>query len=145
MPSESSSIRSGATNGVYPIRMLKIKKSSDTNTVSFVVPESDRLEKYYEIAYDIDVVDMAKVYGIIQKWTDQGISADIWYKAQGNTKIKSSELLRGFFAFVRYGVKSRYYLNVLTGKSIDLNEVENVEELLSAAVSEESECEGCKL
>lgn len=144
MPSESSSIRSGATNGVYPIRMYKIKKSSDTNTVSYVVPDSDRLEKFYELAYDIDVVDMAKVYGIIQKWTDQGISADLWYKAQGNTKISSKELLRGFFAFVRYGVKSRYYLNVLTGKSLDLN-VTDLQSIYEGEVSEEAECEGCRL
>lgn len=150
MPSESSSIKSGATNSVYPVRLIKLKKSSDTKAVSYVVPESDRLETYYELAYDIDVVDMAKVYGIIQKWTDQGISADQWYRAQGNSKISSTDLLRGFFAFVRYGVKSRYYLNVLTGKSLDLDvdgRPKLVEESLEEVIQADSEadCEGCRL
>lgn len=149
MPSESSSIKSGASNGVYPVRFIKLKKSSDTNTVSYVVPESDRLEPYYELAYDIDVVDMAKVYGIIQKWTDQGISADMYYKAQGNAKIKSTDLLRGFFAFVRYGVKSRYYLNVLTGKSLELDESGRPElpkePMVEMVPLDEADCEGCKM
>lgn len=150
MPSESSSIKSGATNGVYPARMVKLNKSSDTKTVSYVVPDSDQLEIYYELAYDIDVVDMAMVYGIIQKWTDQGISADVWYRAQGNTKIKSSELMRGFFAFVHYGVKSRYYLNVMTGKSLSLDgrpELEPEEPVVVGGALDdlEADCEGCKM
>lgn len=148
MPSESSSIKSGATNGVYPVRLIKLKKSSDTNSVSYVVPESDRLEIYYELAYDIDVEDLAKVYGIIQKWTDQGISADMYYRAQGNTKIASSDLLRGFFAFSYYGVKSRYYLNVLTGKSLDLDETgrpELPEEPIEISYESEADCESCKM
>ena len=111
MPAESSSVRSGATNGVYPVRDLDLNKTNDTNVVKYVVPESDKLGKHYQNAYEIDVEDMAKVYGILQKWTDQGISADQWYKAQGSDKIKSSDLMRGWFSWVYYGVKTRYYIN----------------------------------
>lgn len=145
MPAESSSIKSGSTNGPYPIRDLDLNKSNDTNTVKYVVPESDKLGKYYQNAYDIDVEDMAKVYGIIQKWTDQSISADQWFKVQGSDKIKSSELMRGWFAWNYYGVKTRYYVNTLTAKGVDLNVevLDNVD--TEWQPDSNSDCEGCKL
>ena len=146
MPAESSSIKSGSTNAVYPIRDLDLNKTNDTNSVKYVVPDSDKLGKYYQNAYDIDVEDMAKVYGIIQKWTDQGISADQWFKAQGSNKISSTELMRGWFSWVYYGVKTRYYVNTLTAKGLDLN----VDETLLGKSDEyqpdaNSDCEGCKM
>lgn len=145
MPAESSSIKSGSTNGVYPIRDLDLNKSNDTNTVKYVVPESDKLGKFYQNAYEIDVEDMAKVYGIIQKWTDQAISADQWFKVQGSDKIKSSELMRGWFAWNYYGVKTRYYVNTLTAKGVDLNVevLDNVD--TEWQPDSNSDCEGCKL
>lgn len=146
MPAESSSVRSGATNGVYPVRDLDLNKTNDTNVVKYVVPESDKLGKHYQNAYEIDVEDMAKVYGILQKWTDQGISADQWYKAQGSDKIKSSDLMRGWFSWVYYGVKTRYYINTLTAKGVDLN-VELVDNVPQGEYQPESnsDCEGCRL
>ena len=146
MPAESSSVRSGATNGVYPVRDLDLNKTNDTNVVKYVVPESDKLGKHYQNAYEIDVEDMAKVYGILQKWTDQGISADQWYKAQGSDKIKSSDLMRGWFSWVYYGVKTRYYINTLTAKGVDLN-VELVDNVTQGEYQPESnsDCEGCRL
>ena len=147
MPAESSSVRSGSTNGVYPIRDLDLNKTNDTNVVKYVVPESDKLGKYYQNAYDISVEDMAKVYGIIQKWTDQAISADQWYKAQGSDKIKSSELMKGWFSWVYYGVKTRYYINTLTAKGIELNVdvVNPVEDEQDFQPEANSECEECKM
>lgn len=146
MPAESSSVRSGATNGVYPVRDLDLNKTNDTNVVKYVVPESDKLGKHYQNAYEIDVEDMAKVYGILQKWTDQGISADQWYKAQGSDKIKSSDLMRGWFSWVYYGVKTRYYINTLTAKGVDLN-VELVDNVTQGEYQPDSssDCEGCRL
>lgn len=143
MPAESSSIRSGSTNGVYPIRDLDLNKTNDTNAVKYVVPESDKLGKYYQNAYDISVKDMAKVYGVLQKWCDQAISADMWFKAQGSNKIKSSELMDGWFSWVYYGVKTRYYINTLTAKGIDMN-VE-VDENADYQPESNSDCEECKL
>lgn len=146
MPAESSSIKSGSTNGVYPIRDLDLNKTNDTNAIKYVVPESDKLGKYYQNAYDISVEDMAKVYGIIQKWTDQAISADQWFKAQGSDKISSTELMKGWFSWVYYGVKTRYYVNTLTAKGVDLN----VDEIVTDSSSEwqpeaNADCEECKM
>lgn len=147
MPAESSSIKSGSTNGVYPIRDLDLNKTNDTNAIKYVVPESDKLGKYYQNAYDISVEDMAKVYGIIQKWTDQAISADQWFKAQGSDKISSTELMKGWFSWVYYGVKTRYYVNTLTAKGVELNVDEVVVEDTSGEWQPEanSDCSGCKL
>lgn len=147
MPAESSSIKSGATNSVYPVRDLDLSKSNDTNVVTYVVPESEKFGKHYEIAWDIDVEDMAKVYGIIQKWTDQAISADMWYSAVGSDKISSDDLMRGFFSWVYYGVKTRYYVNTKTAKGIDLNSSEVVEssEDVDFQPESNSDCEGCQL
>lgn len=146
MPAESSSIKSGSTNGVYPIRDLDLNKTNDTNAIKYVVPESDKLGKYYQNAYDISVEDMAKVYGIIQKWTDQAISADQWFKAQGSDKISSTELMKGWFSWVYYGVKTRYYVNTLTAKGVDLN-VDEVTTDDSAEWQPEAnaDCEECKM
>lgn len=147
MPAESSSIKSGATNSVYPVRDLDLSKSNDTNVVTYVVPESEKFGKFYEIAWDIDVEDMAKVYGIIQKFTDQAISADMWYSAVGSDKISSDDLMRGFFSWVYYGVKTRYYVNTKTAKGIDLNSSEVVKSSEDADFQPESnsDCEGCQL
>lgn len=147
MPAESSSIKSGATNSVYPVRDLDLSKSNDTNVVTYVVPESEKFGKFYEIAWDIDVEDMAKVYGIIQKFTDQAISADMWYSAVGSDKISSDDLMRGFFSWVYYGVKTRYYVNTKTAKGIDLNSSEVVEssEEVEFQPESNSDCEGCQL
>lgn len=146
MPAESSSIKSGATNGVYPVRDLDLNKSNDTNTVKYVVPESDKYGKYYQNAYDNDVEDIAKVYGVLQKWTDQAISADQWFKAQGSDKIKSHDLMRGWFAWNYYGVKTRYYVNTLTAKGIDLGgELLDNKQDIDWQPDSNSECEGCTL
>ena len=123
-----------------------MNKTNDTNAIKYVVPESDKLGKYYQNAYDISVEDMAKVYGIIQKWTDQAISADQWFKAQGSDKISSTELMKGWFSWVYYGVKTRYYVNTLTAKGVDLN----VDEIVTDSSSEwqpeaNADCEECKM
>ncbi len=143
MPAESSSIKSGTTNGVYPVRDIDLKKGNDTLSYAYVVPDSDTLRDDYEMAFSIDVEDLIKDYAIIQKWTDQTISADLYYAVQGTTKVKSHDLLRGFFGMVKYGVPTRYYLNSLTGKGKSLSDTEvlvNDEYGVS-----DGECAGCKL
>lgn len=148
MPAESSSIKSGTTNGPYSIRDLDLKKGNDQDTFDFVVPDSDQYRDAYlrNIAWNIDIEYIAMKYGIIQKFTDQTTSADVWYKVQGTTKIGSHDLLRGFFYFHKYGVPTRYYLNSLTGKGQSLNENKVIIPTSEAEyVPESGECEGCKM
>ena len=137
--SHNSSLSSATTNSIYPIRMLNMLKSNDTDVLSYSAPDSEKLEKYYERAYDIPTRDMKMVYGIVQKWTDQGISADDWKIIAGGNKVESVEILQDFFDSVKYGNKTRYYVNLETAKGIGVNSSEDVQ------VEEESGCEACSI
>lgn len=125
MPGESSTISSGTTNGVYPIREFNLLKTNDTLVNHWVAPDSTRLKHKYQSAWDISTGDMIKVYAIMQKWCDQGISADLFVKIQGDQKISSSDMIKDYLDMVKYGLKSRYYVNSLTSKGVDLTSIEN--------------------
>lgn len=144
MPAEQSSIRAGTTNGPYPVRDIDLKKTNDQDNFDYVVPESDLYREAYarNLSWDIDVERMIDGYAIMQKWHDQSISADLWYKVVGVKKIRSHDLCRGFFRMVKYGVPNRYYLNSYTGKGKALNEVNIV---VGEVEPVQAECEGCKL
>lgn len=143
MPAESSSLASETTNGVYAIRDYDLLKTNDTNAVPYVVPDSTKLRDKYEIAWDIPTEQMIKVYAIIQKWTDQAISADLYRKMQGDEKVGTAEMLSNYLDLVRYGVKTRYYQNSLTGKEVILDSTESVVEYADSV--EDVECESCSL
>lgn len=136
---ESSTIGSGATNGPYPIRELSLKKSNETNSVDFVAPDSDKYGKYYDSAWDLPRKAIIHMYAIRQKFIDQTISADVWYKVSGSNLITSTELLDDFLYAQWLGVPNRYYTNSNTSKDVDLNASELVYS------DEPAECEGCKL
>ena len=145
MPTESSSISSGTTNGIYPIRGTALNKSNDDDTIAWLAPDSDKLSKYYQNAYLIPSIDMIQDYGIFQKWTDQGISSDLWKVVIGTDKLSSTELLKDFFATVKYGVKTRYYINSKTSKDINLNDSEDPNDIEINETLGEADCEGCTI
>jgi ribonucleoside-diphosphate reductase alpha chain len=124
MPGESSTIAAGTTNSVYPIRDFDLVKTSETMSVNYVVPDSNKLKDEYELAWDIPTEDMIDCYSIMQKWTDQAISADLWRKIQGDEKIGTKEMIDIFLRMVKFGMKTRYYMNSMTAKGIDLNQSE---------------------
>jgi len=133
MPSESSSMASGTTNGVYPVRSLTLIKGDANKVTYWAAPEGEKLSKWYDIAWDVKPLDLIQCYSIIQKWTDQGISADL-YDDVSSKKVSASDMLKDYFAMVKYGLKSRYYMNTLTTKGVDLNDP-----------SDEEYCESCTL
>lgn len=121
-PTESSSISSGTTNGLYPIRDIALLKTNESGATSYVVPDSDKLEPFYDNAYEIELSHIIDCYGIFQKFCDQGISADLYVNVAGTNKLSSSQLLRDQFRMIKLGVKSRYYINSKTGTGIDLGD-----------------------
>lgn len=131
MPGESSSISSGTTNGPYPIRDYDLVKTNETMVIHYVAPESSILRDRYEIAWNIPSEDLIDCYAIMQKWTDQAISCDLYRSVQGDEKVGSSEMIKLYLRMAKYGVKTRYYINSKTAKGIDLNE--------------SGECESCSL
>ncbi len=125
MPTESSSKASGAPNSVYPVRDLSLNKTDVTNKLSWVAPDNDILEEAYQLAWEISPVAQAHFYAVIQKFTDQAISADTYrdrtktiINAEGKEVIAPLDFKEGreeYLANVKYGNKSQYYNNSYTG------------------------------
>lgn len=124
MPGESSSLGSGTTNGPYPIRDYDLVKTNETMVLNYVAPDGTVLKDKYEIAWEIPSEDLIDCYAIMQKWTDQAISCDLYRKVQGDEKVGSSEMIKLYLRMAKYGVKTRYYINSKTAKGIDLNATE---------------------
>ena len=114
MPTEASSKAAAAMNGIYPARMLSMVKTDGTNSVEWCAPGGDEYPAGYQLAWDIPIVSMIKIYAIFQKWTDQSISADMYRDRRNNLEITHKELLEEMAAMVFYGMKARYYNNSLT-------------------------------
>lgn len=114
MPSESSANASGVTNGLYPIRDFSLMKTDNERVNYWVAPDAEELKDWYEIAWDLPARDLIHMYAIVQKFTDQAISADFYRTVIGDTKIQSVELITNFLDRVKYGLKTHYYLNQRT-------------------------------
>lgn len=124
MPTESSSKATGLSNGVYPIRAIYLKKTDASNAIDSIARDSDELYNKYQVVWNLTPEQLCKVYGVIQKFTDQSISADFYNDRVENKELKSSRLLDEFFYMYKYGVKSRYYTNSKTTKG---NKLENLD------------------
>lgn len=130
MPTESSSLLTNSCNGVYPVRKTEIFKSSPKGSVYFRAPDFEIID--YQNAYDIDHLDMVKVYSIIQKFTGQGISADFYSVVDGDTsKLSLRAMLQRILFAGKMGMKTFYYENFKT----EAGEAEQAD----------VDCDGCKL
>ena len=151
MPGESSTIAAGTTNSMYPIRDYDLSKTNDTLNVDWVAPDSTDLRDNYTIAWDVAPNDMMMDYAVAQKWTDQAISADIWQRVQGTTVVTTEDLIGRYRVMVKYGVKTRYYLNSLTGKNVSLDAVHepgvpDVPDAMPEEFGDDDDyCEACSL
>ncbi len=80
MPSETSSQIHNATNGIEPPRGFVSIKASKDGILKQVVPEFERLKDQYELLWSIPSNDgYLELVGIMQKFIDQGISANTNY------------------------------------------------------------------
>lgn len=117
MPVESSSIRNNDTNGLYPIREGIVTKVSSNTVNVFIAPEWERLQGYYQLAWDVPHNDLMDVYAIFQKFADQGISADEYHRFDKDKekRVSLKQLAQNFFYRQKVGMKTRYYKNFATG------------------------------
>ena len=132
MPTESSSKSAGVPNSIYPIRELALKKSDNANVIDWVATDSDLLKDKYELAWDIPTMDMIKVYAIVQKFTDQGISADFWKDRSTDPVVHTDEIIEEHIAMCKYGMKSRYYQNSLTSDQEDIDGKKAMQQVISS-------------
>ena len=146
MPTETSANASGTTNGLYPVRELSLIKTDNQRVNYWAAPNGDTLGEHYQSAWDIPARDMTELYAIVQKWTDQGISADFYRKVIGDASIESTELIENYLYRVRLGLKSKYYMNQKTS-----NGMKDVAARIAAAPAsassqaQDSDCEACTL
>lgn len=138
MPTESSALASGVTNGLYPPRKRIINKKSRKGVVQFIC--KDFIEGVNLLAWDVDNVILSRYYSATQDWTDQGISADTYVdpRQYDGGKKPLSLLLKEWVAHFRLGNKSMYYVNTYD------NDEASVFDLATKEVVEE-DCESCKL
>lgn len=137
MPSESSSQLTNTTNSVYPVRNLKVVKTSGSNKNILIAPDMETIGSNYELAWDVDTKDLIDIYAIIQKFVGQAISSDIYIKfEEGNRKIPTKKLLTDFLYMTKMGLKTRYYINTAAG--VDFGK--KPEQII-----EDESCVACKL
>lgn len=119
MPGESSSQNLNATNSWYPIRQGNVLKTDGGKVNIFIAPEWTTLQYNYELAWDVPTNDMVDHYAIIQKFTDQAISADYWhdFTKPGQEVLTTKKLLTDFSYKVKMGTKTQYYTNSHTKDS----------------------------
>lgn len=115
MPVESSSQLTNSTNGLYPIRNLKVMKTSGTSKNLLIAPDAEELAPYYDIAWNLDSKDLIELYAIVQKFTGQAISADLYLNMRNQQTVSTRQLLSDFFYMMKLGCKTRYYLNSASG------------------------------
>lgn len=142
MPTETSANASGTTNGLYPVRELTLIKTDNHRVNYWAAPEGDTLSGHYQSAWDIPTRDMTELYAIVQKWTDQGISADFYRRVIGDACIDSTELIESYLYRVKLGLKSKYYMNQKTS-----NGMKDVVHIVAAATATDTaaECAACTL
>jgi ribonucleoside-diphosphate reductase alpha chain len=145
--SHNSTIAAGTTNGPYPIRETYIMKTNDTLVNHWAAPDGTKLKSKYQSAWDISTTDMIKFYAILQKWTDQAISADLYVKIHGDSKVSSSSMIQDYLDMVKFGVKTRYYVNSSTSAGVDLNKEETAVNIDTTNDDDQdgSSCESCTL
>lgn len=127
MPVESSSKASGGPNSYYPVRSLDLSKTDRGSAIDWVANDDVKLGRWYQPAWDISLSDHVKVVGILQKFCDQSLSADMWLKLGVDAHITDRELLTHLVEMTEYGMKTRYYFNSMTSIVGDNGEVELVE------------------
>lgn len=144
MPSESSAVVSGATNGIEPPRELISFKKSKKSVLPCVVPEISKYGKFYTKAFDMDSnIGYLNVCGVIQKFIDQAISVNNYYSPDkyedGNLPL--SVVMKDLFHHYSIGGKTLYYANTDDGREEEKEENDKESEF-NAPDNDSVGCEG---
>lgn len=111
MPGESSSKKSGSPNSIYPVRMLTMKKSDASNVIDWVAPLAEELKWDYQSAWDIDELDLVKFYGVVNKFTDHTVSADMYSDRRQKLELSADKLIQIYLLMKEVGMPTHYYSN----------------------------------
>ena len=149
MPSESSSVVSNATNGIEPPRgYLSIKKSKK-GPLKQIVPGYHHLKNNYTLLWDMKSNEgYINVVAVMQKFFDQAISGNWSYNPEHypDNEVPVSVMAQDLLTTYKYGWKTSYYQNTYDIKSDEVEEDKpNLDELVSCILTEEEDCESCKI
>lgn len=113
MPVESSSIATGCTSGIEPIKSPIVLKSSRVNSVTQLAPNLKKNKDFYVSAYDIKNNNLlSDIYLAFNKFTCMSISMNHFVsKEDYDGSIPLSVLMKDMFYFVKNGGITMYYLN----------------------------------
>lgn len=147
MPSETSSQISNSTNGVEPPRSLVVKKGSKNGRFSQVVPDIQKLEDKYELAWNMPNNEgYLQLMAIIQKFIDQSISTNLYYNMEKNFKegeIPLKVLLGDIVKSYAYGLKTLYYQHNHTSGTISGSSDSDLKKDDGILIEDEAECASC--
>ena len=152
MPSETSAKISGrgTTNGVEPIRDFIVQKGGKSSKGKFVAPELSTLKDKYDLVWDwTGCTQLIQTYAIIQKYTDQSLSANTYYgknKFPGG-KIPVKTIIKDITLAIKYGLKSLYYNNNDDDNTelFNGNMVVSPQQKVTLNDDDDNDCESCKL
>ena len=154
MPSESSSVVSGETNGIEPPRGYLSVKKSKKGTLKQIVPQYSTLKNAYTLLWDMPSNEgYIKVVAVMQKYFDQAISGNWSYNPENyeNNEVPISVMAQDLLTTYKYGWKTSYYQNTYDGKTDDDVEVlpekalTNTQEMMYNDASEEEACDACAI
>jgi ribonucleoside-diphosphate reductase alpha chain len=150
MPSESSSVVSNATNGIEPPRgHLSIKKSKK-GPLKQIVPQYNTLKNNYTLLWDMTSNrGYINIVSVMQKFFDQAISGNWSYNPENypDKEVPTSVMAQDLLTTYKYGWKTSYYQNTYDNKSDEFDSSEQSEDIMNQllALSEEEDCESCKI
>ena len=152
MPSESSSVVSNATNGIEPPRgYLSIKKSKK-GPLKQIVPGYQHLKNNYTLLWDMKSNEgYINVVAVMQKFFDQAISGNWSYNPEHypDNEVPVSVMAQDFLTTYKYGWKTSYYQNTYDIKTDEIEEPPtqstDLGELVSCILTEDEDCESCKI
>ena len=138
MPTESSSLLSGSSNGLYPVRRKIINKRSRKGLVQFICKEF--VEGQTIPAWEVNTITLSKIYARVQDFTDQAISCDFYVSPnRKGGKLSMAQMMKEWVAHAKLGNKTKYYLNT------DDYNGGSFQDILEKEPEEEEACESCKL
>ena len=152
MPSESSSVVSNATNGIEPPRgYLSIKKSKK-GPLKQIVPGYQYLKNNYTLLWDMKSnKGYINVVAVMQKFFDQAISGNWSYNPEHypDNEVPVSVMAQDLLTTYKYGWKTSYYQNTYDIKTDEVEEPPtqstDLGELVSCILTEDEDCESCKI
>ena len=149
MPSESSSVVSNATNGIEPPRgYLSIKKSKK-GPLKQIVPGYQHLKNNYTLLWDMTSnKGYINVVAVMQKFFDQAISGNWSYNPEHypDNEVPVSVMAQDLLTTYKYGWKTSYYQNTYDIKTDEIEEDKpDLNELVTCILTEEEDCESCKI